>query len=1021
MRELANSIKNAALNQRDFNSARITPLIHRINQMLNHQANARLIFQSLKTADIAFLLHNLGKVSRYSSVFLHASALSLIITELSYSNAITSKMIARALYGIGLVAKNERLLGKIGANTLKPFLRRLSTSTPNSQDIANTIYALGELAKAEQLQGIMTVTELQPLLEQLSTSTPNSQDIANTIYALGELAKARQLRGTIRVTELQPLLEQLSTSTPNSQEIANTIYALGALAKAEQLQGIMTVTELQPLLEKLSTSTPNSQAIANTIYALGELAKARQLRGTIRVTELQPLLEQLSTSTPNSQNIANTIYALGELAKAKQLQGIMTVAELQPLLEKFSTSNPKSQEIANTIYALGELAETNLLRDFTSLDLTEMLSIVELRKYDSLELNQLLQGLSRLQYQDQTQLNSLFDAALNLAYLHPNAVITLLDCYARLTSNQIGLNTEIFERLLYQFNLTFAQCSRERQQILNSILLRLPAAEKIALSTQLGLQAPVVSSIKPILQIRNTPVRLSRQLPEWDAAYQNSLFKVIADQNIKALEQLLCLEHYSPKIPLIPKARSNTSFFAGPRTPTAAQQTTEVFFDRKQTANVMVTHFLKKTPAVALKMLILESTHDYFQRLLHACGKHVQYQFAITHDLNPIILYLPLNELKKMINELIKLGFYQDHRATLALLEALFLRKQSQPTESEALLPLQYLLLDKAIEFHSEHHRIVTPKLIQQLDVIREQREQFFGEQEAPEEPAIPSPIAEQPCTRNQVLLVTQEPEQLMPASSSSSAAAFQEEPLVLPNGEPNQKAYYTAEHVNRLLEKKLNDKANFYLLAPLDYHQAPSEINFLRHFLDFLGNHKVRDNIHLIVPICIHQHWVAIKIFIEQGHANIAYYDSLRHSIYSNIVIKIAQNAVQEIYQPTHLMIEDKTYYYQDDPFSCGAYLIENIAKHILKKHIAKKIYTPVLRQVHIELLGLQPQSQQIISGKRTRANEPESRCPKRTNIGFLATTSSLAKRPLELETDPDESVNHDEGMEPRQGKKFG
>lgn len=728
-------------------------------------------------------------------------------------------------------------------------------------------------------------------------------------------------------------------------------------------------SDARRVLQPLST-----EELAFLLYNLGKISRFSGV--LLDVYALSQIVKELGYSRSiTSKMIANAFYGLGLIAKNKRLEGVFRVDALAPMLARLLSSNPNSQEIANTIYALGELTNRNHLLNPVSLPLDEMLATLSLQNCNYIDLRQLLQGLSRLQYQDGARLNELFNAVFNASYLHPNEVIKLLALYARFTSTHTRLNSGIFERLLDDLNLTYAQCNAARQRELDGILSQLPTAQKIELTTKLGLQAPVVSSITPILRVRNTQAITFQHSPEWNMAYQNQLFRLIADKNIAALERLLGIENFSPKIHQISRGRGNTSFFAGPRAPGAAQQVAEVIFNGKQTANVMVARFLQNTPAAAFKKLIAESTHDYFERLLHACSKHMQYQFAIGHDLNPVIFYLPLKELEHMVDALIKLGFYQDHRATLALVEALFLRKQLHQTDAETLTQLQYLLLDKAILFHSQHHHIVTPKLSQQRIALESQSEQLLlDEEEEREEQAASNSVAEQsgsvPAPAIQV------PSHPISVSHSSlftapaRAAVFQEESLVLPNGQPNRHAYYTSEHVHQLIQKKLNGRASFHLLAPLDYHQAPSETNLQNHLLNFLGHNHVDDNIHLIVPICINQHWVAVKLLAQQGNVSIAYYDSLENSSCRNIVMEATKKAVRDIYQPSQLIHEDKTYYFQDDASSCGAYLVENIAKHVLNP-IPKRHATLDLREKHIEMLGLQ--IQQARTNKRGAEEEEQ------------------------------------------------
>ncbi|RUR10433.1 Ulp1 family isopeptidase [Legionella sp. km772] len=557
-----------------------------------------------------------------------------------------------------------------------------------------------------------------------------------------------------------------------------------------------------------------------------------------------------------------------------------------------------------------------------------------------------------------------------------------------------SLDGAIFECLLAKLPLTYAQLDRASQAELDCTRSQLSPEEESALAITLESSEPITYSILPVRPTpRQAPV-IDERSPEWERACENALFRAIATKDLRSLERLLGLKNYLPKSAIPPVRVGNRGFFASLSTASHSARNARAMFTTKQGANEMVTHFLQKTPASSLKGLISQSTHAYFERLLHACGKHCQYQFAINHDLNPVILYLPLDELKPMIKALLGLGFYQDHRACLMLVEALFLRKQGAASEVEALTQLQYLLLDKAIAHHSPHHHQVTPKLRQQRAAIEGQNERLLSE-ELREEFALPTPVAAPISTTSaqpSMMPRTTSQAEIQPSSQSLTrspssffaetyrSAGFREESLVLANGEPNRQAYYSAEQVHSLLANKLGRKNNVHLLAAWSYCKAPSERTFKAHVLNFLGNHEPNNPAHLIVPICINSHWVGVKLCILGDEVSINYYDSVKNSAAKDRVLHLIKEAVHAIYADYQVSLADKTYYFQDDSASCGAYLVENIAKDVLGT-IGKKYSTQTLRQKHIEILGLQ--AAQSPSGKRLREEEmPPQNIRKRLSL---------------------------------------
>lgn len=351
----------------------------------------------------------------------------------------------------------------------------------------------------------------------------------------------------------------------------------------------------------------------------------------------------------------------------------------------------------------------------------------------------------------------------------------------------------------------------------------------------------------------------------------------------------------------------------------------------------MVLNFLQPPPTEALKTLIADSAHQYFIQMLRACSKHQQYQFAIKHHLHLIMIHLPLGEITKMVNELIGLGFYRDHRANLNLIESLYIRKLSHPETSNLLTPLQNMLLQRSIEFHQKHHPRVCDKL-QKTNI-----DMLFSDEG--DNIVYTAPVVDTPP----------------PAISEEHlffSPQIQHDGLQRPDGTPNMQAYYTSAHVNQLLETILKNKLDIRILAALDFHQAPADNTLRQQLLEYIGEPHIPEPHHFIIPICIHQHWVAIRVQVKATEIEVTYYDSLPGQALRERIIGPAQAALNDIYNRPMVTRETRQYQ-QEDNYSCGAYLIENIRLDIMEGILNKNTNAKNLRLKHLDTLHVITENQ--------------------------------------------------------------
>jgi hypothetical protein len=592
--------------------------------------------------------------------------------------------------------------------------------------------------------------------------------------------------------------------------------------------------------------------------------------------------------------------------------------------------------------------------------------------------------------------------------VHPVEGVNILSFYAQLSRDNV-LEWAYFNHLLSSMPYQFEQFRVPQQEKLRQIIAQLDEVRRMHLEIKLGLRVEESLDVGQMLEPMDNDLPIShppqgavrapshrsqvfgRAVPESYSREQefSAIFRAIAREDLRELERLLGISSPTPSHQHVIARGSCFSFAGFERAGRAMGRAGDVAIDNKRTANHLVSLFLGRTDSEALKYLIQHSHHDYFERLLRACGKHGQYQFAIEHKLHPILLYLPLKELNGMISDLIGLGFYRDHRATLSLIDALQLRKLSNCVESESIFAMQNDLMGEAIRHHKQHHRYVTAilerhhaslhvnEMVGLLEVVNEQPAESL---QCLAGPAME--LAHDIPRANQVEMVRR-------------PAVFVEDSLMNSDGTPNTRAYYSSETVNKLLSLKLAGKPEVGLFAPIDYAEIPNGAVMLTRLLEFLGNHEGPLPSKMLFPICIHNHWVGLMIEVKGEGVELTYYDSLSTKPYRNIVKTAAESAVKEIYAGFSVCWRESGRYQQEDGYSCGAYLVENILHDLSSLSgyvIPKKASAERWRVNHLGFLQINDEA--YYAKHLQMAQEREGLSAQRGRVGEVVRPSSIPSR---------------------------
>ncbi len=885
-----------------------------------------------------------------------------------------AQAISSTLYGLGELAKSGRLDGVIDISLFQSLLGLLERSRPQALHISNTVYGLGEIGKSGRLDGVIDISLFQSLWSLLARSAPEPKHILTLLYGLGELGKSGRLVGKVDIASFQGFLSLIVTSKQDFQAVSNTLYGLGELGKSGRLDGVIDISLFQSLLDLLATSASEPQNISNTVYGLGELGKSGRLIGKIDISLFQRLLDLLAARGPSVQSISNTVYGLGELGKSGQLVGKIDIASFEALLDLLAARGPRTQDVSNTLYGLGQLAKFGKLRgQIEGARLDSFFEKVDLDGFHNIDLEQTLLGLSELRFSGSGVINKLFRLLLSRSYVHPGECITILHFYTNLSRDNV-IKEGYFERLCsYMDAYRFDQFSATQQQRLREILSVLDEHHRIRLEVCLGLGTTAISAndaevlpdesmieedaVGPAPSRAPEGARIiyrtnASRAPVPDT-YQtekerSQIFNAIANEDLRALEKLLGISAPTPSHQQVKSKEPRFSFMGVTREEVARREGSRVDIDNKRTANRLVSHFLERTEPEALKYLIAHSRHDYFERMLRACSKHEQYQFAIRKALHLILLHLPSKELDAMISDLIVLGFYRDHRATLSLIDGLQLRRLSHSDESLLLHTRQEELMHEAIRHHEQHHPHVTETLMGYRTSLSTHPEEMAAFTEIRNE-LLEAQVSLAPVS--EIAPVVREP------AVVRQAPVFVEQSLMQANEEANMNACYSAETVQKLLSLKLDymgGERDIALFAPLDYAEVPEGGVILTRLLEHLGNQEEVASTEMLLPICISNDWVGLRLIVNEAESAVecTYYDSLSSEPYKDVVGSAAVNAVKEVYAGFSVSFRVHSRYKQQDGSSCGAYLIENMMHDLRPSVISKKCDAELFRNAHLRFL---------------------------------------------------------------------
>lgn len=851
--------------------------------------------------------------------------------------------------------------------TMASFLTTDKQLTFEPLQISSIFFGLSKIAQSHEIIFLSHTNVLEMALEQAFLRHPTPLQISQIFYAVGEITLKKYQTFTPPSESLERLLSCFDIERASSKDIACLLGGIAKLATAERLSCVIQPTFITNLLNRIHSLTHSTQAIANTMCSLGLLAESGHLLGAVNHEPISQLISALAPARVQKIDFFQILSGLSKIAESHDF------------------------ELSENATALLLRLATNLSSSFHPGEYIKIIILsTPIKKINNLIFKDFFPRAMSAPYISQTAAIGLLESALRIAGFDPLPPKTLRKLLTHIPAmhllrpeaqNKVQLLIERAEGEMKQHLITHLQiqspsvirgAATERETAIVTVfpdIISRPTPLIIERSVAQQRYSPLpISEMFPVVSNKDSrpdgcimvprnalPRRKKTTLSEYiQISLDNAIFKAIYNQNIVELQRLLGLLSWSPKsTATTPHSGTRQIFSSSVKVPrTFSFENSEIEATEKEAANMLVSGFFKDTCPLALQAVIVESESVYFSSLLRACSKHHQYQLIIKNEFHPVIIHLAELQITKMIDELICLGIYQDHKAILKLVDALCVRKARVPDESHQLTQLQQRLLERSLAFHqAKNHPNVSKVLEQTMSVGLEARTSPIFDQEiviGGIDVSASSPHAK---------AVASEPVVFSSTFSGRARAYsdFASDSLANPDGTPNLSAYYTSEDINALLRKQFSERPEFHIVSAVSFNSTDTAASELSNqLLEYTAHHVNDDGVIFLLPICISNHWVGVQITPTEGAVNVTYYDSLAEQPHKNIVMEQLLLALSEIYRGQPICeTPHRQFYTQEDSFSCGAYLVENMrvgATDAIKK---KNITASLLRSKHLLLLA--------------------------------------------------------------------
>lgn len=890
------------------------------------------------------------------------------------------------------------------------------------QGISNIFNALGHLAQIRCLHGSIDAKFINAFFFKIfMLKKLDIQGIGNFFWGSGSLTQFGCISGLIYVENINKILSRVvHLINLNTNGVTSIFYCLEMIAKDHQLEGLLDAEIFNNLLLKLANLPDlDAKSVVIVMIRLTWIVKGKHFNGAIDARVANLLLQKLpQLPRVNQASFCRILYTLGILAKEQCLHGKIDADAINSLFPHMGHDMTILQ-FGMALYGLGLIEQAKQLsNELSSVELSSWInSFKHVLIDDSCGARQALYGISSLwpkSHCDVQILKDLFQRPLKNVFLHPSQATYLINCIVAFRDLNEELNP-IFNQLLFHIVVPFEAFSRHIQERLTTNIQALAAVPtwQNALIRQLQLDPttyvhqtedaalPRQSPVQAIIEQANTPVeaiiveparqtirttnspaakkihrpqQAGRSTPSqaqsnFPKANRNPIFNLIAKDDLTELENFLGKKHWRATQRTQTTSKKSTSRSQLEALLLKAKQSTKTTVRNQEiSSEELVLQFFQDVEPQALRELIQTTKAKYFITLLRACSFHARYQLAIADSLSPIILFFEQEELRKLIPELYVdsgLGLYRDHLALMHLIDAINMRMIIHPDGVSSLSELRKAFIERGLEHH-QNHRHVFNKLKSlglqngvfldyddlEEDVLEEDVEEDIADFSIEPEKGRSDHIYNLP---NQM----HAEEVIQPLL----AEVIQIEPENFPECILDINYKYRDDLIQDILNKRIvalkGCDAKLLGSANMNDGAAHNRIaDVIQLYKDHEGILYSAERQNLIIPIRYADHWVGIRLIVENGETKqVIYYNSLKKEPFyqENLMDIIEKELKAAALMPWNLsMTYHEPCMQQLDSTSCGAFLIENIYCDLKQApwYLPPHKYAETFRKRHLSLM---------------------------------------------------------------------
>ncbi|RAP35719.1 hypothetical protein B1207_11570 [Legionella quinlivanii] len=854
-------------------------------------------------------------------------------------------------------------------HTLKEFL----IYTQYDRYIGNYVYYLGMLSFQGYIQGRATAADLMKCLKTISG---NDDSLGLAIFGLGLLSDNGKIQGRISLNEIYPYFLKQKTL----QRISQGMVALGLMSRDNMLSGCLPLDPLiafiTPFLEKNTIPDENpAHSYVSILVNLQEILKKGSFEGKIPLNFLKKILNGLLKDyTPKQLGVAlsmlNELLTQGSIS---QWEG----AWLNALLIKKKISQHINYEVdrGEAISIFSELAQiSQTCHDFSK---ELLLPLAEGILTDNLEIEDALEFLDSVKLLAHKDRNYLFCflKALDCIPPYPGLDEEHQDLVEALADNLKNL-PYLLNIMKKQLKIPSSQTVRSkapgvpfsRQETRSSVEIR-PANTAIEASelerSEIHWETPS-NDFHSEVDNETTGGEGDTLLPKTGRKLNSTskktaekinipdrpgidLYTAISNNKKAELCALLGIQDkvYVRKFRRVrlTQGESNDSSRHEPIPFTNSEDLVFAFFSlEEEVLNPLINRI---------------NNADYLLALFDACSIKKRFELVKSTACIPLIIqnFNSLNELARFVKIVtFEFQYYRDHKAVLSLNDELAARRDKNLDEAYQLLVLQKIFLKRALKNHFKHTR-VRPLIEAALAKVQIELDK------------LPRPAPETAPVVTQVSFFQKRPRTLRRIDSPPPQEPVREKPA-RPEGATgfarvriNCNYFYETEDIQAILAARIKQLLIRQPSLPRVSVLACAQLNMSGNnianvLLDYLEHEPLGDSETLLIPIQDHQHWVGLRIDIQnKAIVKVSYFDSNRGENYDYREDARYEEICRQLRENNFLGKEDEltippNCMQQPDGSSCGAWLIENFYCDLKGRWYMPEPRADEIRKLHLRTL---------------------------------------------------------------------